>query len=161
MEARSLAYLDAMGIDVWQPRRAAPDDESGPCEPQILIGAGDGDILCIVESESETKLKLASDIGAAMRSAPVWSWPSHDPGLAADTMTIANAVSEKMLTRILIFGENLASVIFSSEVPAVVSAARVHVVPGLNDLAQDSGAKRILWALMNENGIAASRSGER
>ncbi|HKJ28537.1 MAG TPA: hypothetical protein VJ965_12915, partial [Anaerolineales bacterium] len=70
MDARRLAYLDAMGIDVWQPRGVDSPAESVAVEGGIAIGPGDGDILCIVQSKSEAELKLAAGIGAAMRCEP-------------------------------------------------------------------------------------------
>lgn len=157
MDSLSLAYLDAMGIEVWQPRRASADEDTGSGTSEIVIGAGDGDILCIVESGSEASLRLAADIGGAMRCSPVWAWPSASAGQSGESLSVQAAVTEKMLTRILVFGGVLAARIFGPEIPTVISAARVHVVPGLAALKEDRSAKRILWGLMNENGIAAGR----
>lgn len=157
MDSRSLAYLDAMGIEVWQPRGTSAEENTDSGALEIVIGAGDGDILCIVESGSEARLRLAADIGGAMRCSPVWAWPSESSEQSGELLTVQAAVSEKMLTRILVFGEDLAARIFGPEIPTVLSAARVHVVPGLVALKEDRNAKRVLWGLMNENGIAAGR----
>lgn len=165
MDSRRLAYLDAMGIDVWQPRRVNEAAETvaeqvRDTTPRITIGAGDGDILCIVASASEAALKLAGDIGGAMRCAPAWSWPASDTE-ARESLTIAEAVAEKMLTRLLVFGDTLASTVFGADIPVAVSTARVHVVASLDELGRDVEAKRSLWRLMNENGIAAPRGSGR
>ena len=161
MDSRRLSYLDAMGIDVWQPRSEDSNGEHVIKAPGIVIGPGDGDILCIVRSASEAELKLAVAIGAAMRCEPIWSWPKGEMEQPGEISTIDCAVSEKMLTRILVFGEDLAESVLGGDTPEVVSTARVHLVPGLDRIAQDQDAKRSLWRLMNEHGIAANRSGGR
>lgn len=159
MDSRRLAYLDAMGIDVWQPRGANAPAGPDPNGPSIVLGPGDGDILCIVHSESESGLKLAAGIGAAMRCQPIWCWPNGETGQVAEPLTLEGAVSEKMLTRILVFGEELAEQLLGADRPEVISAARVHVVPDMDSISKDQEAKRMLWRLMNEHGLAASRSG--
>lgn len=161
MDSRRLAYLDAMGIDVWQSRGVASISEPAVVEPGIEIGAGDGDILCIVQTKAEAELKLAAGIGAAMRCKPVWAWPAGKQDQPDGSLTIEAAVSEKMLTRILVFGEDLAETLLGSDNSEVVSTARVHLVPTLANIAKDKDAKRSLWRLMNEHGIAANRSGGR
>ena len=154
MDAQRLAYLDAMGIDVWQPRGAGTESVEEPSEPGITVSAGDGDILCVVASKADTALELARGIGSAMRCPPVWAWPSDSD---TESLTPADAVREKMLTQVLVFGKELAGQVLGENAPEVISTARVHVVPGLEELARDKDAKRQLWRLMNENGIAASR----
>lgn len=156
MEARRLAYLDAMRIDVWVPRsektRQALEDEAGP---RLMLGDGDGDILCLVGSEDDAALKLINDIGRAMRCAPVWAWPAGNPGLGAETVTIEEAVADRLLTRVLVFGKGVASAVFGASPPDSVGTARIHLVPGIERLGSDQAAKRTLWKLMLEQGIAA------
>lgn len=158
MDARRLAYLDAMGIDVWRPRReplaAAPIDAM----PGFVLGDGDGDILCIAGSAAEAGLKLASDISRAMRNPPVWAWPVRDAEGEGEGMKLVSAIAERLFTRVLVFGQDLAGAVLGESAPEVISGARVHVVPGLERLAGDQDAKRILWAVMCEHGIAAPRN---
>jgi len=158
MDARRLAYLDAMGIDVWQPRREPLPAAAADTAPHIALSGGDGDILCIAHSAEESGLKLAADIARAMRSPPVWAWPSAGHAGEAKVMTVQGAVAQELLTRVLVFGEDLAEALFGGEAPEVIAGARVHVVPDLERLGRDREAKRILWGVMREYGIAAPRN---
>lgn len=159
MDARRLAYLDAMEIDVWVPRGSqlaeSPRDEVADIGgPLLVLGDGDGDILCVAGSAREAHLRLATDIGGAMREMPVWSWPRSAKEDAALSMSVDDAVADRLFTRVLVFGEDLSETLFDGLAPDSVGTARVHVVPGLDQLANDRAAKRILWALMLEHGIA-------
>jgi hypothetical protein len=101
-------------------------------------------------------MKLAADISKAMRHPPLWGWPVNGGNDGEQLVTIENAVAEKLLTRVLVFGEDLADVVFGRDIPDFIGTARLHVVPGLDRLARDQEAKRTLWKLMLEQGIAAS-----
>ena len=159
MDARRLAYLDAMGIEVWQPRRAqAQAGDGAPAEAAIVLGEGDGSILCIADSAGLAGLKLAADISRAMRSPPVWAWPVDQDDADSESTTVETAIAERLFTRILVFGEGLAERLFPSGTPEIVGAARVHLVPGLARLGEDRQAKRILWQMMCEQGIAAGNA---
>lgn len=160
MDATRLAYLDALGIDVWVPREprapAEPEREAGG--PVLVLGTGDGDILCVVASPEEAGLDLVGDIGRAMRSAPVWAWPAGAPGFGAEAVSLEEAVADRLFTRMLVFGEGVASVLFGARRPDSLGTAGVHFVPGVARLGTDREAKRILWALMQKHGIAAGRA---
>jgi len=163
MDARSLAYLEAMGIDVWSPRSGPRVDfgDGSPAPPgarPIRLGDGEGDILCIGRTREEASEKLAIDISRAMRNAPVWSWPDLESGQGEDSLCLEDAVKERLVTRILVFGNELAAILFGPIVPDVIVTARVHIVPGLDRLDRDRDAKRSLWRLMNEQGIAATKT---
>ena len=157
MDARRLAYLDAMGIDVWVPRSEKGAVATG-AQARIQLGEGRGDLLCIAPDPRQAGLKLAADISRAMRSPPVWAWPSSGDDVAGDT-DIESAVAEGLFTRILVFGREAAELLFGPDCPEVVSTARVHIVPGLDRLGSDREAKRALWSLMLEEGIAAAKGG--
>lgn len=158
MDARKLAYLDAMGIDVWLPPRGpvSPQDVADTA-PLITVEDGDGSILCIAGTREEAKLKLAADISRAMTSPPVWAWPVPESGAPGGSITIDGAVADRLFTRVLVFGSALAEELFESGAPGIIGAARVHVVPGLQSLGGDRQAKRTLWQMMCEQGIAADR----
>ncbi|HKJ18027.1 MAG TPA: hypothetical protein VJ984_11800 [Xanthomonadales bacterium] len=157
MDSNSLEYLEAMGIDVYQLRTQGSEDAAAEIHQLIALGEGDGDILCIVESRDQSQLGLAAGIAGAMRSSPVWAWPVSDETDSACGQSLSDTVAEKLTTRVLIFGEVLANQILGTGAPTVISAARVHVVPGLEQVGQDQKAKRALWKLMLDNGIAAPR----
>lgn len=159
MDARRLAYLDAMDIDVWVPRgEKSPDAGEDHAGPRLVLGEGEGDILCLVGTGEEAAVKLAADISRAMRCAPTWGWPVGSPGFGAETVSLENAVSDRLITRVLVFGEGVASAIFGASRPDTVGTARVHLVPGIERLGSDRAAKRKLWELMLEQGIAAGRA---
>lgn len=154
MDARRLAYLDAMGIEVWRPRTAREKALSEGVGT-LVLGDGDSDILCVALNPGEAGCKLANDISEAMRTRPLWSWPPDPSGAGGDGISLAAAVAEKLLTRVLVFGEELAGTLFGNEVPEVIAGARVHVVPSLARLDREREAKRILWNIMREQGMAA------
>ncbi len=158
MDPLNLEYLDAMGIDVYRVRD--PRESEAPSDPLLETGDGDGDILCIVETKDQARLKLAAGIGAAMRCAPVWSWPLDGVADSGQAQTVRNTIAEKLITRVLVFGESLAGQVFGEDVPAVISAARIHVAPGLSQVAEDQQAKRLLWKTMLDHGIAAPRDNQ-
>lgn len=160
MDATRLAYLEAMGIDVWQPRgrdRAGCEDQPAP--DRIVLREGASDILCIAESAAEADGKLAADISRAMRCRPVWGWPADAGDDPADSDSLQAVVGERLITRVVIFGRVAAGSVFGRSVPDVLGAARVHLVPGLKRLGNDRDAKRILWKLMCDEGIAAPKKG--
>lgn len=162
MDARRLAYLEAMDIDVWQPRSgplgSAPTTAVGPL---IALSEGDGAILCLARTAKEAGQKLAFDISSAMKSQPVWAWPNNDADGVAGATTLPDAVADRLFTQVLIFGSELATVLFGDEVPGIIGAAKVQVVPGLERLSRDRNAKRVLWQLMCEQGLAArAKSGK-
>lgn len=160
MDARQMAYLDAMGIDVWVPR-GAPDAQPGAevSTTAVCLGPGQGEILCVAASAKEAHMKLASNLSGAMKSAPVWAWPvesAEDEGAYA---CVADAVADRLITRILMFGSPVADLLLGGETPEAVGTARLHVVPSMAELEADMEAKRTLWTLMRETAIAAPRPG--
>jgi hypothetical protein len=154
-----MAYLEAMGIDVWRPRSRPLG--GGPAQSGarlIELAEGEGDILCIARSREESRQKLAVDISGAMRTAPIWCWPAGESCVGPEFMSLEAAVKERLLTRILVFGGALAETLFDAGVPDLIASARVHAVPGLDRLDGDRDAKRKLWGLMCEQGIAAGKT---
>lgn len=154
MDSNHVAYLDAMGIEVWVPRVGKPPGESD-VGGSIYVPADspDGDILCVVETGEQARLPLAVDIGRAMRCMPVWSWPADAHASDVACMSLDEVVRDRLATQILVFGATLCAHLFGETPPDYIGAARVHVVPSLQDLGSDRGAKRILWNLMREQGI--------
>ena len=87
---RQQAYLEAMDISVWRLRNAAVAEAVLPETPEAIkaqglkLGPGGGGILLVCGVDSDSASRLASDIGRAMGSNPVWAWPFTD---AAATLT--------------------------------------------------------------------------
>ncbi|NIQ94186.1 MAG: hypothetical protein GWN87_08235, partial [Desulfuromonadales bacterium] len=108
----------------------------------VSLGGGEGAILCVAGAQDEARLRLALNISNAMEEEPVWAWPAPVTGDEAAGMTLGDAVAERLFTRILVFGGEIAEYLFGAEIPEIIAAARVHVVPGLERLGQDREAKR-------------------
>lgn len=170
MDARRMAYLDAMGIDVWVPRgasaqQAVPGPEVGVAPAPVsatagvCLGPGQGEILCIAASAKQAHMKLATNISGAMRSAPVWAWPTQSIEESGGYATVAEAVGDRLITRVLVFGAELAESLLGEQAPDTIGTAKLHVVPAMEALESDVEAKRALWALMRETSIAAPRPG--
>jgi len=154
LDAQKLDCLNSLGIDVWVPR-GAESPESEPVRLSFLLDSRQpgSDILCVVDAREQARSTLAANIGRAMRIAPCWSWLAREAG--DDGLSPEEAVTELMITRLLIFGDDLTTEIFEAGPPECLGAARVHVVPSMDALSADQEAKRILWTLMREQGIAA------
>lgn len=170
MDARRMAYLDAMGIDVWVPRGVPAQQavsepvvggEQAPASATagVCLGPGQGEILCIAASAKQAHMKLATNISGAMRSAPVWAWPTQSIEESGGYATVAEAVGDRLITRVLVFGAELAASLLGEQAPETIGTAKLHVVPAMEALESDVEAKRALWALMRETSIAAPRPG--
>lgn len=161
IDQTQLAYLDAMGIEVWVPRVDEPGKAAAEHGMPIQVfapGPGmDSDILCVVENQSQAALRLAVDIGRAMRSEPIWTWPDYGEADGAKPMPLDDVLHDRMTTQALVFGSALAAQLLGEPPPDCIGAAKIHIVPSLDELAGDRDAKRILWALMREQGIAKKR----
>jgi hypothetical protein len=139
-EGRRRAYLEAMGFDVWLARPADPDPNRLHLEPgrgsTLLIGAGPG----------QCTSPLGGDIALAVGQEPVWAWPETDPGQGGEALR--EAVENRLFTRIIVFGEDLAGSLFDGDVPEVLVSSSVSVAPGLDELAVRGTAKQGLWRLL-------------
>lgn len=127
-----------MGIDVWLLRPQPPDRD------RLLIGPGEGSTLLVCGSAADSAGKLAGDIGRALGS-PVWSWPVEEADSGA---LLADAVEQRLFTRIIVFGHALAWQLFGGEAPAVLGSSSVEVASSLDDLASRGSARRDLWRLL-------------
>ena len=156
-----LDYLDAMGIEVWVPRDDEPDQPAAEQIKSVQVFAPasgrDSDILCVVDNPSQAALQLAVDIGRAMRTEPHWTWPDDGKADDANPTPLDDVLRDRLATQVLVFGSALAAMLLGEPPPDCIRAARIHVVPSLEELAGDRDAKRILWALMREQGIAKKR----
>jgi len=147
-EARRRAYLEAMGFDVWVSKHAAAaagaETAAGPA--RLVIGPGAGSTLLVCPGPEAIAGRLAADIVRAVGSDPVWAWP--DPDAATQGPTLADAVGDRLFTRLMVFGESLADALFGGPAPEVLGSSAVGVAPGLDDLAERPEARRALWRLI-------------
>lgn len=136
------AYLEAMDITVWSLReRPAPGSGVARNTARLKLGPGNGGVLLICDTDSDSAGRLANDIGRALGSKPVWAW-SCDDG-ATD---LSAAVEEKLFTVVAFFGEEVALQFFDGEPPAHLNSAKLVVLPDMRDIRTTAGARRALWA---------------
>mgnify|MGYP001554147382 FL=1 len=143
-EARRRAYLEAMGYDVWVAKPPGP----GPV--RLVVGPGEGGDLLVCAAPDASGSKLAADIARALGNDPVWAWP--DPDDDAARPTVDEAVADRLFTRLLVFGEELAHALFGPKAPDVLRSSAVRIVPGMDELAVRGSAKQALWRLIDGRG---------
>jgi DNA polymerase III psi subunit len=136
-EVRRRAYLEAMGLDIWL-RKPPPAERD-----RLVVGPGAGSALLVCARPEASSGKLAADIARAIGSEPVWAWPEAEGD--ASNPTLEEAVGERLVTRLLIFGADLARALCGPKVPDVLLSAAVHVAPDLDELAARGSARRALW----------------
>lgn len=153
IESRQRAYLDAMGIPVWTLRQATPA-ELAPVDSDLSLrlGPGNGGILLICATDTESASKLANDIGRSLGSVPVWSWP--DSGV--DSVKPAAAVDQNLFTTVAIFGTTLAEQFFGRKLPESVNSARLVLLPSLHELETKPEARRALWSDLCRNSMVGT-----
>lgn len=150
IDARRLQYLQAMELPVWLLRR---QDEAGAGEPARLhIGPGNGSLLLLCSEPGETATPLAADLVRSLSAVPVWGWPDSD-GSAG--VALAEAVAERLLTGVAVFGMALSQQVFASVAPATLGSARVVVLPALQELLSDPLARRSCWRTLLAAGLTA------
>ena len=151
-EARRRAYLEAMGFDVWVSKHAAvaagAEAEAGPA--RLVIGPGAGSMLLVCPGPETIAGRLAADIVRAVGNDPVWAWPDPDAGTQGPTL--AEAVADRLFTRLVVFGDSLAATLFGGSTPEVLGSSAVGVAPGLDDLDARPEARRALWRLIRGRG---------
>ncbi len=151
-EARRRAYLEALGLPVWVLRDAAPAEEA-PSAPAagLRVCPGSGGTMLVCGGAAETSSVLAADIVRAVGGDPAWAWPERGEGKGTP---VSDAVDERLLTAVVVFGAALADEVFGGEAPGTVGSARVVVAPRLSAVATDPKARRTLWRLLLEAGAA-------
>lgn len=148
MDALQLQYLQAMRIPVWVPRVAAGlEAEGAVC---LHVGPGSAPVLLVCAEAGHSATTLASDLARALGGAPAWAWPDV-PGEGS----LEETVRERLLTGIAVFGADLARRLFGGSPPASLGTARVVVLPAMDELLADPGARRGCWKLLLESGLAA------
>ena len=149
---RQQAYLEAMGISLWESRPLAQQDAPVVAKAQgIKLGPGSGGILLICAADTEPASKLSNDISRCLGSVPVWAWPDSN----AAAMSPADAVDENLFTTVAIFGQALAGQLFSGELPTRLESASLVLLPAMHDLELHAEARRELWQLLCRHGIVA------
>jgi len=151
-DSRQTAYLDAMDIDVWRLRNRGP---VASCErqsiPGIRLGTGNGGVLFLCATAEDSSSRLANDIGRSLGGVPVWAWPLQDE----DSVSLIDAVDEQLFTTVAIFGEELADVFFTGELPASLNSAKLVLLPSMQDILHSVDARRSLWQIFCSKGMVS------
>ncbi len=173
------AYLEAMGIEVWvardsaqheplaepavvaatrpEPESPAPVPMEHPAETEwpaatgaLLIGPGTGNTLLVCSNAEEAATPLAADICRCLAVEPVWAWPATSSTPEEQAMPLAQAIKERLFTRILVFGAGLLDAELDSRT-AVMSSARLIEAQTITTLRGSSAARKELWQLLVSN----------
>jgi hypothetical protein len=137
IESQRRAYLEAMDINVWLGKPAAVDQD------RLVIGPGSSSTLLLCHAADESATQLAADISRFLADGPVWAWT--DPEGSQQYPTLEQAIDNFLFTRVVVFGQNLAEQLFSSQAPVTLGSARIVVARGLNVLEASADARRELW----------------
>jgi hypothetical protein len=145
IESRSVAYLEAMGIEAWT-LRPAPQ-----LRDRLVVGPGQGSTLLLCDGAQETASCLASDIARSLSSEPVWAWPDSEQ--ASAEATLEQVVERGLFTTVLIFGSELAGEIFPARPPNRMGSARIRVVSSMERLMASGAARSDLWRVISDLSI--------
>lgn len=145
IESRRLAYLDAMGFDLWSAKPPAP--EMG----RLLLQTGEGRVLLICEGPDATATRIAADISRALAGDVVWAWP--DPSAGPESLTLEEAVGKYLFTRAVLFGAGLGHSLFRGDAPLVTGTAPITICDSLDELAVRGEAKRAFWMQLSGKSV--------
>lgn len=150
MQARRKAYLEAMGIPVWELREPTQAEAAAQA---VQLGPGAGQVLLLGSTADESAAKLSSDVARCLKSEPVWGWPAGDESGAR----LEDSVGERLFTHILVFGPETETALFGGPAPDVVGSAVVIRAPSLEEIAQSGAGRRKLWAVLCQHRLAGIR----
>lgn len=151
IEARRRAYLEALGFDVWVTRPPPP-------QPGLLVvGADPAATLLVCGKPEDSATRIAGDVVRALGGGASWAWPATGGG--EHSMHLADAVADRRITRVILFGPEPARWLFQGAIPEVLGSAAVASAPGLDELAGQGRAKRSLWRLLQASPAAAAPGG--
>ena len=149
-KAEQLAYLDAMGVEVWRLRDTAVVASGDPvCPPQLKLAPGSGGVLLICAEDTHSASRLANDINRTLGSVPVWAWPHAD----GDGVELADAVEDNLFTTVAIFGQELAVQLFGADLPVNLNSAKVVLLPEMQDILGQASARQSLWNIFRRSGM--------
>jgi DNA polymerase III psi subunit len=150
---RQQAYLEAMGIPLWESRSAVSQQTPVIADVQGLkLGPGNGGILLICAADTESASRLSNDISRSLGSVPVWAWPDSN----TTAISPADAVDENLFTTVAIFGRELAGQFFGRDMPSRLESASLVLLPAMKDLEQRAEARQELWQLLCRYGMVAA-----
>ena len=71
-------------------------------------------------------------------------------GAAGDHTTLEAAIGARLITRVLVFGEDTVRWLFQGAIPPVVGSATVTPLAGLGEISRHASAKRALWRCLQD-----------
>lgn len=156
MNERQLHYLRALGVEAWVPREQA-DVQTAPETEQTAvvstqpmhIGPGEGACLLVCSKPEQSASKVAADMVRLIGPSAVWAWPSgaeEGPGLA-------QAIEARLFTDLVVFGPTLASELGVADEMQTLAAARIAIMPDLQDIASSTESKKSCWAAIRAGGL--------
>lgn len=152
-DRRHQAYLDAMGIDVWQLRKIKATESGEPqTAPLIKLGSVGGGVLLLCAAAEDSSSRLANDIGRSLGGVPVWAWPHQDE----DSVELVKAVDEHLFTTVAIFGQELASDFFADGLPANLNSANLVLLPSIKNIQSHADTRRSLWKTLCSKGMVSA-----
>jgi hypothetical protein len=92
---------------------------------------------------------LASDLARAVGGDPAWGW--LDPVGDENAGFLADIVSSRLITRVLLIGREAGGRLFRGAPPATIGSAEVLEVPGLDELAVSAPARKALWRRLQDS----------
>ena len=150
LSSRQQDYLDAMDIKVWSLREPVAPEAGVVVNPaQLKLSPGSGGTLLICAADTDSASRLANDINRVMDGTPVWAWPFADTG----AVSLPQAVEENLFTTVAIFGKELAAQFFDDELPGHLNSASLVLLPSMQDIQDQAGARRLLWTTFCRSGM--------
>ena len=172
--ARRAAYLRALGVEVWVPKTAAGEapsraqlsgldasipagNEATPARSvaEFFVQAGTSDTLLLCLNRTEAETLLARDISLSLKSEPVWAWPISDA--PAGSITLKQTIQDRLITRLIVFGKDLATAAGEGN-GNVVGMADMLRVESLAELAKNGEARRALWEALDARQWCGTRA---
>ena len=136
-EQQRLAYLRAMGVDVWQQRPAAP------LRDRLVVGPVRGTCLLVCEQAEETSSRLAADIERAVEQGCTWAW--LDELGQESNPNLPEVIDQHLFTEVILFGNTVAGRLDSGDAKGVIGSARVAVATPLIELSVSGVARQAFW----------------
>lgn len=151
IEPRRRAYLEALGFDVWVTRPPPPPPG------RLMVRPEPSATLLVCGTPEDSATRIAGDVVRALGGDASWAWPDTVGG--EESISLADAVADRLITRVILFGPGPARWLFQGEIPEILGSATIAAAPGLDELAGRGRAKRSLWRLLRESPNAAAPTG--
>ena len=148
IESQRRAYLEALDITVWL-QKPAVDESMEMHSHRLMMEPGSGSTLLLCRDAGEKTAPVAGDICRYLGNDAVWGWP--DPQQNPSNPLVAEAVDQRLFTRVVIFGAKLAERLFEGAVPPVLRSAQMVVSADLDELVLAVACRKSLWRMLSDS----------